>query len=203
MKPIKRKKIGCILDIIGNILLLLVLGYVINTNVYVQRRIQLFFNTISMKPNRRISWTMEHSKDINAFLWEYEIPEKDVYYHDSIRTIHFRMTSAFAEKSWTLNKDEPNCVYIHDANTRGSHIIVPCEYCSFSKEYFNPASPWKVELINYASFHQNGLIFRTQYGLPKDTLIAYILDDNMDEDYNKLPGYGDTLVTIILYRKYE
>ena len=114
------------------------------------------------------------------------------------------MNSAFDEKDWEINKKEANCVKVIEESGCGSRIIVPCEYYGLQEKGYFPWSQGKVDLRNsYGSFHRDGLYFTIQYGLPKDTLIAYILDDNMDEDYNKLPGYGDTLATIILYRKYE
>ena len=198
MKQLKHKKIGCILAIIVTILLLFILVYVINTNVYVQRRIELFFSIKAS--NRRVSKTIDHSKDIGAFLWEYEIPEKEIFYQDSIRTMHFKMTSAFAEKAWALNKNEANCVKVLDESGFGSRIIVPCEYYGLQEKSDNPRRQWKVDLRNsYGCFDRNGLYFTIQSGLPKDMPTAYILATIRDEDFSEFPGYAVTFVIFFCY----
>ncbi|MDL2262918.1 hypothetical protein LJC11_05400 [Bacteroidales bacterium OttesenSCG-928-I21] len=164
----------------------------------IKTSIIIFF---SKSPSRTCS-TVECAKEKGTFLWEYEVPVKEVFYEDSIRKIHFKMENAFAEKKWALNVDYPNYAYIYEEYTR---IVVPCEYFNLPKNRFVPDGQkiiWRIS--SNCSAHPKHLTFHYQdYKLPPDSLTAHIIAINKDEDLKPLKGNGDTLVSFSLYRKFE
>ncbi|MDL2297268.1 hypothetical protein LJC37_04860 [Bacteroidales bacterium OttesenSCG-928-E04] len=162
----------------------------------IRTRFIIFFS----KTPSRTCQTVECAKGKGTFLWEYEIPVKEIFYEDSIRKIHFKMGNAFAEKKWTLDTDSPNYVYIFEEYSR---IVIACEYFNLPKNHSIPdgqKTTWKI--TDNCSAHPSHLTFHYQdYKLPPDTLNAHIIAINKDKSNKPLLSNGDTLVSFSLYRK--
>ncbi|MDR2009799.1 MAG: hypothetical protein LBQ22_04890 [Bacteroidales bacterium] len=154
------------------------------------------------KTSSMMSLTVKHSKKKGVFLWEYEIPVKEIFYEDSIRKIHFLMERAFAEKEWALNTDSSNYISIHE---NASYIIIPSKIFNVPKNSQYPDGVWSTwDIAGNGSVNRStNLFFRYKDILPPDTLTAHIIAINKDEDLKPLSGNGDTLVSFSLYRKFE
>lgn len=138
-------------------LLLCTIVFCVMTQEKIHNRLKALLN---VTPGWRIPYTLEESKETGTFVCEYQVGEKDIFYRDSIRNIHFNIESAFIVNGYDYYRDEPNYIEVMDYLT---YLIIRCE----------PLSSGEIEGL---SKRWNARFSECSYSISNNTITCYLSD---------------------------